>query len=74
MEGETIGPKRFFGTPKPVAVGDVVELTMESQGARGDGIAKKDNFVIFVKGAAKGETCKVKITELKRTFANGEKA
>lgn len=66
-------PKRFSGVPKPVAVGDVVEVTIESQGARGDGIAKKDNFIIFVKGASKGEVCKVKITEVKRTFANAEK-
>jgi 23S rRNA (uridine2552-2'-O)-methyltransferase len=74
MEETGSTPKRFSGIPKPVAVGDVIELTIESQGTRGDGIAKKDNFVIFVKGANQGETCKVKIIEVKRTFANGEKA
>jgi 23S rRNA (uridine2552-2'-O)-methyltransferase len=50
-----------------------VEVTIESQGGHGDGIAKVDGFVVFVKGAAKGESCKVKISEVKRTFALGEK-
>ena len=65
-------PKRF-DVPKPVAVGDMVDVTIESQGGQGDGIAKVDGFFVFVKGAQKGETCKVKIMELKRTFAVGEK-
>lgn len=65
---------RKFEIPKPVAVGDVVDVTIESQGGQGDGIAKVSNFVIFVKGAQKGESCKVKITEVKRTYAIGEKA
>lgn len=62
-----------FGVPKPVAVGDVIEVTIESVGGRGDGIAKKDGFVIFVKGAQKGENCKIKIVDVKRTYASGEK-
>jgi predicted RNA-binding protein with TRAM domain len=65
-------PKRF-DAPKPVAVGDVVDVTIESQGGQGDGIAKVDGFVVFVKGAQKGETCKVKIADVKRTYAVGEK-
>ncbi len=69
---EAVSPRRFE-TPKPVSVGDVVEVTVESVGGKGDGIAKKDGFVIFIKGAQKGETCKVKITEVKRTYAVGEK-
>ncbi len=57
---------------KPVSVGDVVELHIESEGGQGDGIAKKDGFVLFVKGAKKGETCKAKVTDVKRTFALAE--
>ncbi|MCK4319090.1 TRAM domain-containing protein [Candidatus Micrarchaeota archaeon] len=59
--------------PCPVRVGDEVEVTIEAVGAKGDGIAKKDGFVIFVANAQKDENVKVKITELKRTFALGQK-
>ena len=62
-----------FDAPKPVANGDEIDVTIESVGGQGDGIAKVSGFVIFVKGATKGETCKVKITEVKRTYATGEK-
>jgi len=50
-----------------------MDVTIESVGGQGDGIAKVSSFVIFVKGASKGETCKVKISEVKRTYAIGEK-
>ena len=71
-KGQTEG-KKNFGVPKPVAVDDVFEVTIMSVGGQGDGIAKKDGFVVFVKGAQKGETCKVKIVDVKRTYAVGEK-
>ncbi|MEW6722676.1 MAG: TRAM domain-containing protein [Candidatus Micrarchaeota archaeon] len=62
-----------FEAPKPVSVGDVLELSIISKGGHGDGIAKIEEFVVFVKGAEKGERCRVKITDVKRTFAVGEK-
>jgi len=65
--------KKDFSMPKPVAVGDVLEVKIISVGARGDGIAKKDDFVIFVKNGQKDETCKVKITGVKNTYATAEK-
>ena len=37
--------------PKPVAVGDEIEVKIEAIASKGDGIAKKDGFVIFIKGA-----------------------
>jgi predicted RNA-binding protein with TRAM domain len=66
--------KKRFEAPKPVAVGDVKEAVIESQGGQGDGIAKVDGFIVFVKGAAKGERCRIRITDVKRTYAIGEKA
>ncbi len=62
-----------FQVPKPVSVGDVVDVSIESVGGQGDGIAKVESFIIFVKDAKKGEKCRVKITDVKRTFAVGEK-
>lgn len=66
------GGGSFNNSPKPVAVGDVLDVTIEATGGRGDGIAKKDGFVIFVKGASQGQTVKVKITSLGRSSANAE--
>lgn len=73
METEEKPERKSFETPKPVNVGDVVEVEISAVGGRGDGIAKKDNFVIFVKGGEQGEKCKVKITDVKRTYATAEK-
>ncbi len=69
---ETPSEKKMVDLPKPVELGDELEVTIESVGAKGDGIAKKDGFVIFIPGAQKGETVKIKITELKTSFAIGE--
>ena len=65
--------KRKFDIPKPVSVGDVIDVSIDAEGGQGDGIAKVEDFVVFVKGAKKGERCKVKITDVKRTYAVGEK-
>lgn len=60
-----------FG-PKPVKVGDELDLTVEAVAAKGDGIAKKDGFVIFIRGGQMGQTYKIRITELKARSAIGE--
>lgn len=62
-----------FSTPKPVEQEDVLEVTIESESGRGEGIARVEGFIIFVKGAKKGEKCKIRITEVKRTYALAEK-
>ncbi|MFH1470502.1 MAG: TRAM domain-containing protein [Candidatus Micrarchaeota archaeon] len=59
---------------KPVKVGDELDVTIEAVASKGDGIAKKDGFVIFVPGAKSGETIKVRITNVKRTCAEAEVA
>jgi len=63
--------RRGFGmdVPKPVKVGDELDVTIEAVASKGDGIAKKDGFVIFVPGAKSGETIRVRITNVKRTCA-----
>jgi translation initiation factor 2 subunit 2 len=49
----------------PVVVGEVYRLTIEDVGRRGDGVAKKEGFVIFVTGAAtRGMTINAKITKV----------
>ncbi len=68
--GRGINPNYFL--PKPVKVGDEVDVKIEAMASKGDGIAKKDGFVIFVKDAKEGQTLKVKITEVRTRFAMGE--
>ncbi len=60
------------GVPKPVKPGDEVEVKIEAVASKGDGIAKKDGFVIFIKGAKEGDTVKVRISDVKERFAIGE--
>ena len=60
------------GAPKPVKPGDEVDVTIEAVASKGDGIAKKDGFVIFIKGAQQGQQVKVRISEVKERFAVGE--
>jgi predicted RNA-binding protein with TRAM domain len=59
--------------PKPVKVGDELDVTIEAVAAKGDGIAKKDGFVIFVPGSKVGDTCKIRITMVKASSAVAEK-
>ncbi|MFY9716581.1 MAG: translation initiation factor IF-2 subunit beta [Thermoplasmata archaeon] len=49
----------------PVVVGEIYRLTIEDVGRRGDGVAKKEGFVIFVTGAnQRGVTINAKITKV----------
>ena len=49
----------------PVVVGEVYRLTIEDIGRRGDGVAKKEGFVVFVTGAnQRGSTVNAKITKV----------
>jgi len=51
--------------------GKVYELTIEDIGKRGDGIAKKAGYTIFVTGAARGVTVKVRIEKISNNVAFG---
>jgi len=49
----------------PVVVGEIYRLTIEDVGRRGDGVAKKEGFVVFVTGAnQRGVTVNAKITKV----------
>ena len=55
--------------PAPVKPGDEYDVTIESVGRKGDGIAKVENFVIFVAGTKAGDQVKVRIADVKGNFA-----
>ncbi len=48
----------------PVKEGDLVEVTIEGVGEKGDGIARVKGFVLFVANAKQGENVKVKVTRV----------
>ncbi|MBU5575445.1 MAG: TRAM domain-containing protein [Candidatus Aenigmatarchaeota archaeon] len=64
----------FKGEQKlaPVKVGEEYDVEISEISRRGDGIAKVNNFVIFVTGANKGDKGKIKITEVHRRCASGK--
>jgi 23S rRNA (uridine2552-2'-O)-methyltransferase len=52
--------------------GDVLDVTIEAEGKTGDGVAKVDDFVVFVKGAKPGQKVKIKVKDVKPAFAFAE--
>ena len=66
---------RFFRSdfrPAPVREGDVKNVTIETVGEKGDGIARVNGFVVFVPGKKEGETVKIRITKVLRKVAFSE--
>ncbi|WP_277542205.1 23S rRNA (uridine(2552)-2'-O)-methyltransferase [Haloarcula laminariae] len=58
----------------PVRAGDVVEVTIDDIGEEGDGIAKVEDFTVFVSGVEEGETVEVRIDDVKPRFAFAQPA
>ncbi|MFH1511325.1 MAG: TRAM domain-containing protein [Candidatus Woesearchaeota archaeon] len=57
---------------RPVQVGDELDVTIEAVGEKGDGIAKKDGFVLFVPNASEGDRVRVRITKVLRRVGFAE--
>ena len=56
---------------KEIEAGETYDLMIEDVGKKGDGIARKGNFIIYVPGTAKGSQVKVKIEKVSGTVAFG---
>ena len=50
----------------------VYEVEIIDDGYQGEGIAKIDNFPVFIQGAIKGEKVEVKILKVQSSFAYGK--
>ena len=61
------------GLTAPVKVGDELDVRIEAVGEKGDGIAKKNNFVIFVPGVKENDTLRVRVTKVLRKVGFAEK-
>lgn len=53
-------------------INDIYEVTIINEDMEGNGIARIDNFVIFIFGALKNEKVLIKIAELNKRFAKGK--
>jgi predicted RNA-binding protein with TRAM domain len=65
------GGRGFRGPPgpKPVEVGKEYELEVTEISRQGDGIARVQGFVVFVKRGKVGQKVKVKIDQVGSRFA-----
>ncbi len=59
--------------PVPVRKGQEIDVVINDIGTRGDGIARIQNFLIFVPQVKVGERVKVKIVSVGKKFAIAEK-
>ena len=60
------------GVSPPVEEGETYEVKIEDIGKEGDGVAKIDDFVIFVPETDVGDEVEIEITRVLRTLAFGE--
>ena len=61
-----------FGNAPPVNVGEELDVRIEAVGEKGDGVAKKNGFVIFVPGVKEGQNVRVKVTRVLRKVGFAE--
>lgn len=63
-----------YGIKESIEEGMEYSIKIDAKGARGEGIGKLGDFVIFIKNAKTriGNIYKVKITKLHRTFGYAE--
>lgn len=66
------GNRRFDDGPKPVETGKEYDVSITEISRKGDGIARVEGFVIFVKNGKAGQNAKIKITQVGGRFASGE--
>ena len=56
----------------PVRVDEELDVKIEAVGEKGDGVAKKDGFVLFVPNVKEGDYVRVKITKVLRKVGFAE--
>ncbi len=56
----------------PVNVGDELDVKIEAVGEKGDGIAKKDGFVLFVPNTNTGDEVRIRVTKVLKKLGFAE--
>jgi len=62
----------FRQRDSPVNVGDELDVKIEAVGEKGDGIAKKEGFVLFVPNTKEGQEVKIRVTKVLRKVGFAE--
>ncbi len=63
---------RGFRRFAPVNVGDELDVKIEAVGEKGDGIAKKEGFVLFVPNTKEGQEVRIRVTKVLRKVGFAE--
>jgi predicted RNA-binding protein with TRAM domain len=69
--GGRFGGSRFGG-PKPVESGKEYDVQVTEISRKGDGVARVQGFIIFVKGGRVGQKTRVRVTHVGDRFATAE--
>jgi predicted RNA-binding protein with TRAM domain len=69
--GGRFGGNRFGG-PKPVESGKEYDVQVTEISRKGDGVARIQGFIVFVKGGRVGQKTKVRVTHVGDRFATAE--
>ena len=56
----------------PVKIGEELDVKIEAVGEKGDGIAKKNGFVLFIPGVKEGDEVKIRVTKVLRKVGFAE--
>ena len=68
--GRGFGPRR--PSFAPVRVGEEIDVSIEAVGEKGDGIAKRKGFVLFVPNTKAGDNVKIRVTKVLRKVGFAE--
>jgi predicted RNA-binding protein with TRAM domain len=70
--GGRFGGGSRFGGPKPVESGKEYDVQVTEISRKGDGVARIQGFIIFVKGGKVGQKTRVRVTHVGDRFATAE--
>jgi predicted RNA-binding protein with TRAM domain len=71
--GSGYGNSSMNEGPKPVEIGKEYDVEVNELSRRGDGLAKVQGFVIFVRGSNVGEKVRIKVETVGPRFATATK-
>ena len=57
---------------KELSAKQIIDLTVTSLGSSGEGVGKVDGFAVFAVGALPGEDVRVKLNQVKKSYATGQ--
>lgn len=66
------GYDRYTPRTPPVKEGEEIDVRIEAVGEKGDGVAKKDGFVLFVPNVKEGDEVRVRVTKVLRKVGFAE--